>query len=206
MTTTTRRTFLATGLASFALPAWAENKFRPVRTQYIASTAARDATSGGGAQDWGHWPVDPGPRGVWLGAYTALAAIGGKAPAGWQFDGGDWWIEEHGLIMEKPNFPMPAGRFLVTGDRETTAILSVQAQDANGDQKWELSDRATIYDVTHLRCRAARYTPSSGQTCTPDAAPRNVFPMPPDREMPEVEGCLKQDYAVLFVIGVEVTG
>lgn len=204
MTTPTRRTVLATGLAALTLPARAETiQFRRVRTQYIAATAGPEAKSGGGAQDWGYWPVDPGPRGVWLNSYEKLINNRGTAPAGWQFDGDDWWLEEHGLIMEAPDFPMPAGRYVVTGDRETTSILTVHAPDASGEQKWELADDATIYDVTHLRCRAARYTPTAGQTCTPDRAPRNVFPMSPDRSMPEVEGCKKQDYAVLFVIAIE---
>jgi len=202
---TTRRTILGTGLAACAFPALAETvRFKRVRTQYIASSAAPDAKSGDGAQDWGYWPLDPGPRGVWLASYDKLVARGGAAPAGWQFDKGDWWLEEHGLIMEAPDFPMPAGMYVVTGDRETTTILTVHPKDSSGNQKWELAEDATIYDVTHLRCRAARYTPLTGQSCVPADAPRDVFPMPPDREMPEVAGCTKQDYAVLFVIGVAV--
>lgn len=207
MTLRTRRAVLAGGFACLAVPALAAEpiKFKRVKTQYIASLAAPDAKSGGGAQTWGYWPVDPGPRGVWLKNYEKLLANEGKAPAGWQFDGGDWWLEEHGLLMETPDFPMPAGKYIVTGDRETTSILTVHPKDASGDQKWELADGATIYDVTHLRCRAARYTPEvAGKSCRPDSAPQNVFPMSPDRAMPEVAGCSKQDYAVLFVIGIAV--
>ena len=37
----------------------------------------------------------------------------------------DWWLEEHGLIMEQPDFPVPAGGYLVTGGRDTTAVLTV---------------------------------------------------------------------------------
>ena len=29
--------------------------------------------------------------------------------------------QEHGLIMEKPDFPLPAGKYVVTGGRKTTA-------------------------------------------------------------------------------------
>lgn len=207
MTTTqlSRRTMLATGLSALALPARADApKFNPLpNTQYIASTAAPDATSGGGAQDWGHWTLDPGPRGIWLASYEKLMEINGVAPAGWQFDTNDWWIEEHGLMMEKPQFPMPPGQYLVTGDRETVSILTVNPKDASDDQTWELANGATIYDVTHLRCRAARYTPAvEGQSCTPQKAPRRVFPVSPDNPMPQVEGCNKQDYAVLFIVGV----
>merc|ERR550514_989853 len=67
-------------------------------------------SSGVGASTWGIWRVDPGPRGVRLNEYPRLAAAGGVARAGWQFDREDWWLEEHGLIMEKPDFPLPAGR------------------------------------------------------------------------------------------------
>jgi len=35
-----------------------------------------------------------------LGAYKKLEKSGGKAPAGWSFDKSNWWLEEHGLIME----------------------------------------------------------------------------------------------------------
>jgi hypothetical protein len=55
--------------------------------------------------------------------------------------------------------------------------------------------------VTHLRCRAAVYTAVTGQSCTPDKTPTDVFPMDPGRAMPMVEGCSKRDYQVLIVIG-----
>ncbi|MFO0701061.1 MAG: hypothetical protein U0236_17705 [Nitrospira sp.] len=29
----------------------------------------------------------------------------------------------------------------------------------HGDRRWELDQGATLYDVTHLACRSARYTP-----------------------------------------------
>jgi hypothetical protein len=46
---------------------------------------------------------------------------------------GDWWLEEHGLIMEKPDFPLPVGKYMVTGDREVTTELTI----AEGN-KWSL--------------------------------------------------------------------
>jgi hypothetical protein len=46
---------------------------------------------------------------------------------------GDWWLEEHGLIMEKPSFPLPAGKYMVTGDREITTELTITP-----DNKWSL--------------------------------------------------------------------
>lgn len=189
-------------LMALAAPAaWAEGSFVPGETQYIAAMGDPKATSGTDAQDWGFWAVDPGPRGVWSTDYAELLANGGKAPDGWQFDAGSWWLEEHGLIMEAPSFPLPAGQYVVTGGREVTSVLTVEAPDAAGKQAWSLADGATIYDVTHLRCRAAVYTAAEGQSCTPDKTPTNVFPMDPGRAMPEVEGCEKQDFQVLIVIG-----
>jgi hypothetical protein len=182
----------------------AETKFKPIQTQFIAASAGPDAKSGAGAETWGLWTVDPGPRGVSLKSYPRLVANESVAPAGWQFDAKDWWLEEHGLIMEAPAFGMPVGKYLVTGDRETKAVLTVFPKDAAGSQRWELSDGATIYDVTHLRCRAARYKPeTANSSCTPEGARQSDFPMSPAIAMPEVNNCTKQDYAVLFVIGVE---
>ena len=179
------------------------SKFRPIPPQFIAALGDPGANSGSGAQSWGLWRVDPGPRGVPLTRYERLKEIGGIAPAQWKFDGADWWLEEHGLIMEKPVFPLRPGKDLVTGDREVTAVLTIQPPDKNGDQRWELSDRATLYDVTHLACRSARYTPAGGpNSCSPAKAPQSAFRVAPGKPMPPVEGCNKQDYAVLIVIGM----
>ena len=176
-------------------------KFKRVRTQFIAALGAPDAGAGDGAQEWGLWPVDPGPRGVPLDRYDRLEADGFVARAGWTFDQRDWWLEEYGRIMEAPQFPLPSGQYLVTGDREVTTVLTVHPADDGGNQRWELGDGATLYDVTHLGCRSARYTSVDG-SCTPASAPRDAFRVAPGAEMPPVEGCSKQDYAVVFVIGV----
>jgi hypothetical protein len=188
-------------------PAHAEPIFVRVPTQYIAALGDPLATSGSDAGTWGHWAVDPGPRGVWVRDYEDLLANAGVAPSGWQFDGAAWWLEEHGLIMEAPSFPLPPGQYVVTGAREVTSVLTVEPADATGAQAWSLADGATIYDVTHLRCRAALYTAQdSGQTCTPDKTPTDVFPMNPGLAMPMVEGCSKRDYQVLIVVGMMVEG
>jgi hypothetical protein len=74
-----------------------------------------------------------------------------------------------------------------------------------GKQAWRLADAASIYDVTHLGCRATLYTKKEmGAACTPDKAPMSVFPKTPGTVMPAVEGCGKQDYRVLIVIGMMV--
>ncbi|NIW24388.1 MAG: hypothetical protein GWN29_07385 [Gammaproteobacteria bacterium] len=215
-----RRRFLGLGTTSVATAAVcptvlaqsvlesgeSQTRFRRVRTQFIAALGDPDSKAGSNAHEWGLWPVDPGPRGVWLNRYDRLITNGGVAPAGWKFDSSDWWLEEHGLIMESPEFPLSPGRYLVTGDREVTTELTVHAADAGGSQRWELADGATIYDVTHLRCRSARYTPASGNTlCSPSKASMGDFPVTPGAEMPPVADCSKQDYAVLFVIGIAET-
>lgn len=189
------------------MPARAAGQDRPkfdfIPPQYIAALGAPGASSGRGAQTWGLWRVDPGPRGVALDGYERLKAAGGIAPAKWKFDAGNWWLEEHGLIMEKPDFPLPPGRYLVTGGRATTAMLTVHARDAKGDQRWELDGGAKLIDVTHLACRSARYSPAGDRrACTPAKASQAAFPVDPGAPMPPVEGCNKQDYSVLIVIGV----
>ena len=52
-----------------------------------------------GAESWGLWRQDPGPRGVWLRDYEKeLIQSNGVAPRGWKFDQNDFWIEEHGML------------------------------------------------------------------------------------------------------------
>jgi hypothetical protein len=186
-----------------ASPAAAETAYTRVPTQYIAALGDPGSSSGTGAEAWGLWAVDPGPRGVRLSSYETLKAAGGVAPAAWTFDGADWWLEEHGLIMEQPRFPIAPGKYVVTGDREVQAVLTIHPKGDDGVQRWELSDNATLHDVTHLRCRAARYSPAAGEnSCSPDKAQQSAFPVAPGATMPPVEGCNKQDYEVLIVIGM----
>src|ERR1044072_4561922 len=71
-----------------------QTKFQRIPTQFIAALGDPRATSGSGAQSWGLWPVDPGPRGVELSNYKRLKDADGVAPARWKFDGRDWWMEE----------------------------------------------------------------------------------------------------------------
>ncbi len=191
--------FLASATGSSA-----ETGFKSIPTQYLAALAEPGANSGNNAQSWGLWRIDPGPRGVPVGDYDNLAAHGGVAPAQWTFNGGDWWLEENGRIMEAPEFPVPPGRYLVTGNRIVQTVLTVHPKEADGTQRWELADGATVFDVTHLRCRSARYTPAAAdKTCTPAAVAQSSFPVQPGALMPPVENCTKQDYTVLFIVGVE---
>lgn len=195
--------FLATAVAS---PVLAQSKFfRRIPTQYIATLAPEDAKSGTGAETWGLWKEDPGPIGVWLRFYQVLQKAGNIAPSGWRFDIDDWWLDENGLIMKAPDFPMPAGSYYVTNGEDHISLLTVQEPDANGSQAWFLSDDKTIGNVTHGPCRSARYTPvGASGTCSPADADRSVFPLVPGAQPPDVEGCHRKKYAVLIVFGVPV--
>lgn len=178
-----------------------QTTFKSVPTQFIAALGDPDASSGSGAENWGLWRKDPGPRGVWLNNYGQLKAAGGVAPAQWKFDLTDWWLDENGLIMEKPAFSIPAGKYIVTGDREAVSMLTIHPADENGVKRWELNRGAKLYDVTHLPCRSARYTPAGADnSCSPANAPRHAFKVTPGAPMPPVPGCNKRDYAVLFII------
>ena len=192
--------------ASFAFSGHARSaaNFKPVPTQFLAALGNPLAAHGTGAESWGLWSLDPGPRGVRLSNFSQLVANGGVAPAQWRFDAGSWWLEEHGLVMEQPDAKVLPGRYLVTGDRIVQTTLTVHEKDASGGQAWELGYGAVLYDVTHLRCRSARYTPDkSGKACTPSSVNQDNFPVDPGAAMPAVSGCDKQDFAVLFVVGVE---
>src|SRR5690606_10778206 len=113
-------------------------RFERIPTQFIAALGEPDATSGDNAHEWGLWRLDPGPRGVSLAHYDRLRATG-VAPARWTFDADDWWLEEHGLIMEAPEFPLPPGRYMVTGNRDAKSVLTVHPADGDGRQRWALS-------------------------------------------------------------------
>ena len=180
-------------------------KFYRIPTQYIAALGDPTATSGSGAETWGLWDVDPGPRGLWIKHYDQLASTGGITPAKWEFDPKEWWVDENGLLMEKPKFPVSPGKYVVTGDRETISILTIHPEDETGSRRWELDFNATLYDVTHLPCRSAKYTSvDGGNACSPAFAQHTAFPVKPGGIMPTVQGCKKQDYSVLFVIGLAV--
>ena len=91
-----------------------------------------------------------------------------------------------------------AGVLSIAVGREVTSVLTVHP-----DQRWELAGGAKLYDVTHLPCRAARYTPAAGGgDGSPATARASDFPVTPGGPMPPVAGCDKQDYAVVFVTGV----
>jgi len=165
-------------------------------SQFIAALGDPTSNSGDNIDEWGLWKRDPGPRGVTLNDYKAqIVENNGVAPSGWKFDEKDWWLEEHGLIMEGPEFPLEAGRYLVTGGRKVTTSLIVTS-----DGSWSL-EKGELYDVTHLPCRSARYKQNGN--CSPLIANPLDFPVNPGAEMPTVDGCDKQDYAVLFVIRKE---
>ena len=203
----TRRAWIGSALATLftartTTPAIAA-KYNRIPLQYIAALAPEDAKSGTGAETWGLWREDPGPIGVWLRFYQTLRQVGGIGPSGWRFDIDDWWLDENGLIMKAPDFPMPAGQYYVTNGEEHISLLTVDAPDENGKQSWSLSDDKTIANVTHGPCRSARYTPNDGAgSCSPENADRSVFPLKPGESPPDVKACHKKEYAVLIVFGL----
>src|SRR5438132_266293 len=71
-------------------------RFKHIPQQYIVALGDPAANSGSGAQLWGLWHQDPGPRACMLENYEKLKTAGGIAPAQWKFDDNDWWLEEHG--------------------------------------------------------------------------------------------------------------
>lgn len=207
----TRRQWLASAsgmlAATLAGPLAAQPKIRYIPLQYIAALAPEAARSGTGAETWGLWRVDPGPIGVWLRLYQTLQAAGNIAPAGWRFDIDDWWLDENGLIMKAPEFPMPGGRYFVTNGETNASLLTVEKPDAEGRQSWSLSDDMSVADVTHGPCRSARYRPKGAPgSCTPVNADRSVFPLKPGESPPLVEGCDRKEYAVLIVFGLPEEG
>lgn len=176
--------------------------YRPIQTQFIAALGDPNANSGVGAESWGYWHSDPGKTGVWLRLFPVLKAAGGYGPGNWKFDETDWWLDENGLIMQKPVFEMEPGQYVVTGEREVTTILTVHEKDTQGVQAWELADDAKLFDVTHMPCRSARYTPLNADSlCTPANADKSKFKVAPGSVMPDVPGCHRLDYSVLIVIG-----
>lgn len=156
--------------------------------QFIAALGPPSASSGTNSHEWGLWRVDPGPRGAPLSTFPA------PGKGGWVMNQSDLWIEEHGRLMEAPS-ELPPGKYLVTGDREKTVPLTVTADGA-----WSL-DGATLYDVTHLPCRSARYKGSAAAPVLVQAA--QYFPVSPGAQMPAIDGYSHKDYAVIFVLAVE---
>ncbi|MFT5258815.1 MAG: hypothetical protein ACI9J2_001136 [Saprospiraceae bacterium] len=187
---------LVIGTLSFSANAEEEKLiFKRTPVHYIAALGNPMSSEGIGAETWGIWRKDPG----------LLNTNNEDLVEDWDFDKSDWWIGENGAVMEPPSFPLPAGMYLVTGTRETTAMLTIHPIDGQGEQRWELDDDATLYDVTHLPCLSARYQPETTSVlCLPSSLPEAAFPMSSGGELPDVENCDKQDYSVLFVIAIRV--
>ena len=134
-----------------------------------------------------------------------MQKAGNIAPSGWRFDIDDWWLDENGLIMKAPQFPIPARKYYVTNGEEHISLLTVEQPDSDGKQAWSLSDGKTIADVTHGPCRSARYTPvGDSGTCSPANANRDAFPLKPGEAPPPVLGCNRDQYSVLIVFGFPV--
>ena len=136
-----RRSFLVAGTAVAAMAALAavvaplahaggetRTRFKRIPTQYIAALSDPYANSGSNAQSWSLWRQDPGPRGVSLDHYERLKAAGGVAPAQWKFESTDWWLEEHGLNMEQPEWCFRNQLLLLRSYLVLTKPLSLDIQ------------------------------------------------------------------------------
>jgi len=152
------------------------SKFRRIEPQYIAALGDPGATSGNGAQSWGLWSQDPGPRGCKLDRYDQLKAAGGVAPSQWKFDAADWWLEEHGLIMEKPTFPLPAGKYLVTGDRTVTSVLTIhpRTRTATSGGNSPTARPSTMSPISHAAPHATRRRRLTTRARPPTRGPRVI--------------------------------
>ncbi|MEZ5801516.1 MAG: hypothetical protein R3D29_14980 [Nitratireductor sp.] len=115
--------------------AGAEEKFQRSEIQYIAALVDPNAVSGDNAQEWGLWEVDWVRVVCRFPGLASLMAAGNIAPAGWKFDQSAWWLEEHGLIMEAPTFPLEPGVLASSPavGRETTSVLNVEAPRCRGE-------------------------------------------------------------------------
>ena len=89
------RSVVASTLATISMPqacSAAERQWKRVNPiQFIAANVdptggGNQQSSGTGADSWGIWTVDPGPRGVQLRDYSKLEKNNGVAPAKWQFE------------------------------------------------------------------------------------------------------------------------
>jgi hypothetical protein len=183
--------------------------------QFIAALGDPTATSGTGAEKWGLWRGDPGTRGFYLRDYAEKVEFwGGTAPAGWTVDPSSFWVEERGVILpvpeplplqkivqdgEKTTVEAPEMRYLVTGERDVTAVLTVYA-----DGRWELS-KGTLEDVTRLESRSGVYSAATGEVCKPLPSMQSSFPVKPGARMPKFKGCDTEDRAVLVVLAIEAS-
>jgi len=125
--------------------------------QFIAALGDPQSKEGKGAEKWGIWERDPGPRGIPFEQFAQFVDGGNKeAEAGWPIDTEEFWLEEDGVWIETPRYDVEPRRCLVTGGRGRTGILTVYPADENGEKRWAL-DGGVLNDVTHLPCRSARY-------------------------------------------------
>jgi len=202
-----RRAFLASSLTAvtynvFTLGASALSPMpkgyeRLSPLQFIAALGDPEASSGKGAEDWGLWSTDPGPRGLRLRDYERMVNDESAVRPSW-LDATDFFLDENAIIMPQPEYPLPPGKYLVTGARAVTTSLTI---DKEGN--WKL-DEGKLYDVTHLPCRAGRYKRSKGGEGSPLTVRRGDFPVVPGGIMPNVPGTDKQDYSVVFIVGKQI--
>ena len=109
-----------------------------------------------GAKNWGVWERDPGPRGIPFDQFSTFASSTTShtelAPAGWEINSKDFWLEEHGIWMETP-LPsnLQPGQHLVTGGRSRTSVLTIYPTGNKGEKRWSLDGGVShIYHAVAL--------------------------------------------------------
>jgi len=82
-------------------------KFKRIpRIQFVAALGDPAASSGTGAEEWGLWDQDPGPRGVTLGKYPKLDQNKGKSPRGGNLTKATGVLRNTALLWRRlENFP-----------------------------------------------------------------------------------------------------
>ena len=127
------------------------SNFRRIPTQFIAALGDPAATSGSGAQSWGLWRVDPGPRGVRLDNYEQLKAAGGIAPALCGFDSTDWWLEENGFfeteVSRKTDQFGNIAQVFTTYESRRTPEAEPFMRGINSFQLWHDGDRWWVVSI-----------------------------------------------------------
>ena len=92
---------------------------------------------------------------------------------------------------------------MVTNAVDNISVLTVENPDVDGNQFWRLSWGRTLGEITHLKCRSARFRPlAKGGDCSPKLADQSAFPLQPDQDPPEVANCSREVYAVPIIFAV----
>lgn len=160
-----RRALLASTLAATTELIFSQQYVRPgfkrlKPTRFIAALGDPQTSEGTGAESWGLWERDPGPRGIPFDQFDEYSSSNGRvAPTGWEIDNQDFWLEEHGIWMETPKYDLSPGKYLVTGGRYQTNVFNISTRRRKWKQKMVSRQRSTVrchtfaMSVGSIHCR-----------------------------------------------------